>query len=229
MAIDPFTAKIIAQKLILITLDEEKRSQTILAIILIIVLFILIIFVPIYLITNPLESIKLLFSESDIGIVETLKLENPNIPQKGDLIFKGKFPLPIQGVITCDYGYRISPINGKLEKHTGIDISGKHHDNIISIEKGTVTFSGLQNGYGNCVEIMHEIDGEVFYSFYAHMSRIDIVVNQQVEQGDIIGIEGGDPRSDPNPGYSTGHHLHFEIRLKSGYENDIDPKEYIFS
>jgi murein DD-endopeptidase MepM/ murein hydrolase activator NlpD len=228
MAIDPVTAKILAQKLISITLDEEKRSQTILAIVIIVVLFILIIFVPIYLITNPIESIKVLFSESDIGLVEQLKSYTPNIPQKGELVFKGKFPLPIQGVITCNYGYRISPITGKLEKHTGIDISGKHHDNIISIADGIVTFAGLQNGYGNCVEIKHEADGKIFYSLYAHMSRIDVVVSQQLEQGDIIGVEGGDPKTDPNPGYSTGHHLHFEIRTKSGYRNDIDPKEYIF-
>lgn len=228
MAIDPATAKIIAQKLISITLDEEKRSQTILAIIITVVLFILVIFVPIYLITNPIESIKLLFSEDDIGLVEQLKLDAPNIPQKEELIFKGKFPLPLQGVLTCDYGYRISPINGKSEKHTGIDISGKHHDNIISIADGIVTFSGIQRGFGNCIEIKHEIEGEVFYSFYAHMSRLDVVVNQKILQGDIIGIEGGDPKLDPNPGYSTGHHLHFEIRIKSGYGNDIEPKAYIY-
>lgn len=78
------------------------------------------------------------------------------------------------------------------------------------------------------MEIKHEIEGEIFYSFYAHMSRVDVVIDQGVEQGDIIGLEGGDPKTDPNVGNSTGHHLHFEIRIKSGYGSDIDPNVYIF-
>ncbi|MCX8075245.1 MAG: M23 family metallopeptidase [Clostridia bacterium] len=228
MAIDPVTAKIITQQLTKIALDEEKRTKFILAISIVIVFFLLIIFVPLYLIMNPIETIKLLLSDEDIGIVESLKKDNPNIPQKGELVFKGKFPLPIQGTITSDYGYRINPITGKEEKHTGIDISGKHRDNIISVEDGIVTFAGLQKGYGNCIEIKHELESEIFYSFYAHMSRIDVIVGQELEQGDIIGQEGGDPSTDPYPGYSTGHHLHFEIRLKNGYGNDIDPIKYIF-
>lgn len=188
MAIDPATAKIIVQHLISMTLDEEKRNSIILAIVILIVIFTLVVLVPIYLITNPIETTKLSFSESDIELIEQLKSETPSILQKGELVFEGKYPLPLQGVITCDYGYRISPITGNLEKHTGIDISGKHHDNIISIANGVVTFSGTQNGFGNCIELKHEIDGEVFYSFYAHMSRLDVVINQQVEQGDIIRI-----------------------------------------
>ncbi len=227
MAIDPVTAKIIAQQLTKIALDKEKRTKFILAISIFIVLFLLIIFAPLYLIMNPIETIKLLFSDEDIGIIESLKKDNPNIPQKGELVFKGKFPLPIQGIVTSDYGYRTNPITGKEEKHTGIDISGKHRDNIISIAEGVVTFAGLQKGYGNCVELKHELENETFYSFYAHMSRVDVIVGQELEQGDIIGQEGGDPNADPNPGHSTGHHLHFEIRLKSGYGNDIDPKKYI--
>ena len=50
----------------------------------------------------------------------------------------------------------------------------------------------------------------------------------KVRQGNVIGIEGGDPKKDPNTGSSTGHHLHFEIRKKSGYGNDVNPKDYIF-
>lgn len=70
-------------------------------------------------------------------------------------------------------------------------------------------------GYGNCVEVEHNVDGETFYSFYAHLSRIDVTEGEQIPQGSIIGLEGGDPNTDPNPGDSTGHHLHFEIRTAS--------------
>ena len=46
-------------------------------------------------------------------------------------------------------------------------------------------------------------------------------------QGDVIGLEGGDPVKDENPGLSTGHHLHFEIRNASGYGNSLNPHDYI--
>ena len=71
------------------------------------------------------------------------------------------------------------------------------------------------------------VNGETIYSFYAHLSRIDVKVKDTVKQGQVIGLEGGAPESDPNPGSSTGHHLHFEIRKSSGYGNDVDPTNYI--
>lgn len=65
------------------------------------------------------------------------------------------------------------------------------------------------------------------YSFYAHLSKVDVEVGDQVSIGEKIGNEGGNPETDPNPGSSTGHHLHFEIRTQSGYGNDINPENYI--
>src|SRR5699024_2890252 len=94
------------------------------------------------------------------------------------------------------------------------------------VEKGSIVFAGVQQGYGNCVEIKHTTDsGTTYYTFYAHLARIDVVEGQEVEQGTIIGIQGGDPDRDPNPGYSTGSHLHFEIRMsKNG--DFVNPREY---
>lgn len=129
--------------------------------------------------------------------------------------------IPIAGTITSGYGMRSYPYSGM---HTGIDISGVHHDNVRSIKDGTVTFAGSQNGYGYCIEIKHDS----YYSFYAHLSQIKVNVGDKVVKGQVIGIEGGDPNSDPNPGYSTGHHLHFEIRTASGYGNDINPRNYLW-
>jgi murein DD-endopeptidase MepM/ murein hydrolase activator NlpD len=135
-------------------------------------------------------------------------------------------PLKCDFTVTCEYGMRVHPITGVESKHTGIDLGGDHHAEVVSIADGEVTFAGVQSGFGNCVEIKHVVNGEVIYSFYAHLSRIDVSAGDVVKQGDTIGLEGGDPDSDPNPGSSTGHHLHFEIRSASGYGNDVDPNLY---
>lgn len=136
-------------------------------------------------------------------------------------------PLNCKYSITSDYGTRTHPVTGVVKKHTGIDLGGTHHTEVLAVADGVVTFAGVQNGFGNCVEIKHVVNGETIYSFYAHLSRIDVQANQSVKQGSVVGLEGGDPNTDPNPGSSTGHHLHFEIRKASGYGNDVNPHDYL--
>ena len=136
-------------------------------------------------------------------------------------------PLKGQYTITSAYGTRTHPTTGEIKKHTGIDIAGTHHAEVLSIADGEVTYAGVQKGFGNSVEIKHVVNGETIYSFYAHLSKIDVQKGQKVKQGETIGLEGGDPKTDQNVGNSTGHHLHFEIRKASGYGNDIDPTKYI--
>ena len=135
-------------------------------------------------------------------------------------------PMATEYTITSEYGMRIHPTTGEEKKHTGIDISGVWHTEILSVADGEVTYAGDNGAFGNCVEIKHVVNGETIYSFYAHLSQINVEVGQTVTQGEVIGLEGGD-ESDPNHGNSTGHHLHFEIRTASGYGNDVDPSEYI--
>ena len=224
--------------------SRENNDTFILAITIFISLFIVIIFMPIYILLHPLETLSLFLGETELNNVEQLQADYPYILETGVKTSQGRFPLPLNGTITSDYGMRVHPITGLYSKHTGIDISGKHRDNVIAIYDGVVTIAEVQRGFGNSVEIKHEIityetvtdkagnkktikHTEVFYSFYAHLSRIDVVEGMKVRQGNVIGIEGGDPKKDPNAGSSTGHHLHFEIRKKSGYGNDVNPKPYI--
>ena len=79
----------------------------------------------------------------------------------------------------------------------------------MSILDGTVIFAGVQNGYGNCVEIQHNVDGETIYTFYGHLARIDVIEGQDVLQGDVIGLQGGDPNRDPNARTFYRHTLTF--------------------
>ena len=167
---------------------------------------------------------------------ETIEWVNPNNATRRLMISSSikttseqSFILPItcNYTITSNYGTRKHPTTGIAKKHTGIDIAGTHHTEILAVADGEVTFAGVQNGFGNCIEIKHIVNGETIYSFYAHLSKINVKSGDKVKQGEVIGLEGGDPESDPNPGNSTGHHLHFEIRKSSGYGNDVDPTNYI--
>lgn len=220
MAIDPATLKLIATQTLKIITDEEKRNRLILGIVILVVLLISLIIIPLYILTNPIETIKLLITdETEISSIEQIQTDYKKNLDNGELTYKGKFPFPLQQadkvVVTSEYGTRIHPVTGQVKKHTGIDLSGVHHDNVLVIADGTVTWAGVQSAFGNCIEVKHEIEGETFYSFYAHLSQILVTQGQVVSQGNIIAKEGGDPATDPNVGSSTGHHLHFEMRKAS--------------
>ena len=159
-------------------------------------ILIIIILVPIYLYTTPFDKLKQILENRN---VEILSLKTVATSSNSNEYSNENIILPISGTITSSYGSRVDPISGKYSKHTGIDISGIHHDNVRVIDDGIVTFAGSQNGYGNCIEVKHNN----YYSFYAHLSKINVIQNSVVKKGDIIGKEGGDPNSDPNPGYST--------------------------
>ena len=92
----------------------------------------------------------------------------------------------------------------------------------MAVADGIITYSGWQSGYGNCVEIKHiNEDGEIFYTFYAHMQddSLNVMEGQKITVGQVLGVQG-------TTGNSTGDHLHFEIRLEN--KTRINPAPYLF-
>ena len=237
MAIDPATAKAIAKVVISQISDEEKRQRLIIGIIIAIIIFLFILMIPIFAITSTVDKIKSFFGFDEDGqaldpsynyLIE-MKEEYAKELEVGELVFNGILPMPVNNAtVTCEFGSRIHPVTGKKSFHTGIDLAGSWHSNIMSVSNGKVVSAGIQTGYGNCIEIEHKTnEGKVYYTFYAHLARIDVIDGQEVVQGSVIGIQGGDPDKDPNPGYSTGTHLHFEIRnSKDG--DFVNPRKYLF-
>lgn len=234
---DPATMKMTAKVVLSQLTNEESRQRLLIGLIIIIVIFMFLIMIPVYILSSPLEAIKQFFSSDENGVVTDsnyqsivdIKNNYGGELETGELVFNGTFPMPVENAtVTCEFGPRIHPVTGKQSYHTGIDLAGKWHGNIMTVLDGKVMFAGVQTGYGNCVEIEHtSTNGTVFYSFYGHLARIDVVNGQEVKQGNIIGLQGGDPKRDPNPGYSTGSHLHFEIRktFKGDFQN---PRKYLF-
>jgi murein DD-endopeptidase MepM/ murein hydrolase activator NlpD len=120
----------------------------------------------------------------------------------------GMFAWPVAGAtISSSFGERWG------SAHKGIDLVSSNRT-IKAADAGTVSFAGVQSGYGNVVIVNHN-NGYVTY--YGHLSKISVSVGQKLEQGSQIGIMG-------STGRSTGTHLHFEIR-KNG--TAVNPMKYL--
>ncbi len=108
--------------------------------------------------------------------------------------------------VTCNFGGRIDPVNGKADNHTGIDVVPACTD-IVAVASGTVIKSEAHPYNGEHVVIEHKIGNDVYRTGYYHMrenSRV-VTVGQNVKQGDKLGIVGA-------TGHVTGVHLHFELQ-----------------
>ncbi len=115
------------------------------------------------------------------------------------------WPVPNTYNVTSYYGYRWGTI------HEGIDISnGVTDEAIVASDGGTVTWAGWDDsGYGYYVIIDH---GNGYSTLYGHCNSVYVSQGEYVSQGQTIAGMG-------NTGYSTGTHLHFEIR-EGSYKHD---------
>lgn len=118
-------------------------------------------------------------------------------PIEGDLLW------PTAGRAGSPYGWRVHPIHGTRRMHTGVDISGHTGQPIIAAAAGRVVSAGWRGGYGLAVVIDH---GGGLATLYAHQSVLAVRAGQPVSQGQKIGEVG-------STGYSTGPHLHYEVRV----------------
>jgi len=131
----------------------------------------------------------------------------------------GQFGWPERGPITQPFGCTdllgepYDPSCPSHHFHTGIDIGADFGTAIGAADAGVVSYTnyGWGGGYGNFVIVTH---GNGYSTLYAHLSAIAVGTGQAVHRGQTIGAEG-------STGYSTGPHLHFEIRLNGAYQNPL--------
>lgn len=130
----------------------------------------------------------------------------------GDIKFI--WPCPSSSRITSGFGGRSSPTEGASSNHKGIDIGASTGSNILAAASGTVTISTYSASAGNYVMISH---GGGVSTVYMHCSSRLVSAGDKVSQGDVIAKVG-------STGYSTGPHLHFEIRNNGSY---VNPSKYV--
>jgi len=122
---------------------------------------------------------------------------------------EGGMRWPLSGFrITTYFGGR-----GAFQRyHTGIDLVAPYGTPIVAAKSGQVEVAGWSSfGYGFHVVLDH---GGGVETLYAHMSRIAVRPGQWVEAGQVIGYVG-------STGWSTGPHLHFEVRVNGVPRNPL--------
>ncbi len=117
--------------------------------------------------------------------------------------WSGKFSAPCPGPIMSPFGTRVHPISRVRKMHTGVDIGAGYGVSVKAAGTGKVIQTGWFGGYGNCVIIDH---GGGRSTLYGHLSRITCSSGSDIKQGVEVGKVG-------STGYSTGPHLHFEVRI----------------
>lgn len=159
------------------------------------------------------KSISDLTNENEELEKEIQKILNQNSINNG-VSTESSFIRPISGYISSTFGSRTDPIDGSSSYHKGIDYASGYGTPIAASKSGTVIYAGYNGGYGQCVMIDH---GDGYVTLYGHMQDYYVSYGQTISQGEILGEVG-------STGWSTGPHLHFEIR-KDGVP--LDPYSFI--
>jgi len=146
-------------------------------------------------------------SKSDLmalGSIPGLRSERSGIPSIW----------PVRGQITAGFGQRMDPLSGEGAFHAGLDISAPLGSTISAAADGIVFYCGPEAGYGNTILVDH---GYGLTTKYSHLSKILVIVGQEVKRGDAIGAVG-------MTGKTTGPHLHYELHVQ---ETPVKPARYL--
>jgi murein DD-endopeptidase MepM/ murein hydrolase activator NlpD len=110
---------------------------------------------------------------------------------------------PMHGMrLTSSFGMRRHPLLGRMEFHTGTDYVSDTDRTVRASMAGTVVQSGMNGGYGISVMIRNDFGVE---TLYAHLASTTATVGERVTLGTSLGQMG-------NTGWSSGPHLHYEVR-----------------
>ncbi|MEH2277235.1 MAG: peptidoglycan DD-metalloendopeptidase family protein [Nostoc sp.] len=126
----------------------------------------------------------------------------------------GVMAYPSDAPTSSPFGWRIHPILGYRRFHAGLDFAASYGSTIRAADSGRVIFAGWYGGYGRAVIIDH---GNGMTTLYGHTSELYVSEGQAVERGQAIGAVG-------STGFSTGPHLHFEVRRNG---TPVDPANFL--
>ncbi len=121
---------------------------------------------------------------------------------------------PVDGRLLSAFGRRDDPFTSGRALHTGIDISASTGTPVRATADGVVVFSEWSSGYGRLVVVDH---GGGLQTYYAHLSRFNVIAGQEIRRGETLGSSGASGRV-------ISPHLHYEVR-KGG--TPVNPYSYL--
>ncbi len=149
-------------------------------------------------------------SDSISGLLQERQREQ-ELPEAMEGIFLP--PIPDAPVVS-PFGPRLHPIFGTVRMHNGTDFDADAGTPIRAAEAGEVVLAEWREGYGLTTVIDH---GNGLATLYAHQSALVAQSGEPVRMGEVIGLVG-------STGWSTGPHLHWEVRV---FGNPVDPITYL--
>jgi murein DD-endopeptidase MepM/ murein hydrolase activator NlpD len=119
---------------------------------------------------------------------------------------------PVEGAgIASAFGWRLDPWPSY---HEGVDLDANYGDRVRAAAAGTVASAGWDGGFGLKVDVDH---GNGYHTWYAHLSRIDVVAGEYVRKAQAIALVGA-------TGDATGPHLHYQVMFGG---HVIDPTPFL--
>lgn len=164
--------------------------------------------------TSPAKILRTPGQDHDHASAHPAEGKLPEISTGPATVPAGYFDWPVyEARMTRGYFSKAKKRRGR--PHWGIDLAARKGTPILASHDGMVIYVGREfRGFGRLIMVEGK---NGFASLYAHLSKSRVRVGDRVKQGQIIGDMG-------NTGRSTGVHLHFEIRRRSG---PIDPLQYL--
>lgn len=145
--------------------------------------------------------------EDDYSITDRINLASVTALQKSFVMKFIPNGLPIKNYsrISAPFGKRLHPILHIWHVHIGLDLAAPIGTEVYASADGVVDWanSGHNGGYGKLVKISHSFG---FMTYYAHLDKLAVSKGQFIKKGQLIAYSG-------NTGYSTGPHLHYEVRF----------------
>ena len=117
------------------------------------------------------------------------------------------YPLPVEFPVTSEFGDPAIP-GVRSTIHEGIDFGCPVGVNVMASAAGRVLTAHFNSAYGLRAQIEHEHNGELWQTWYCHLSMLRVVPGQSVIAGQSVGQSGA-------TGNVTGPHLHFNVQYMS--------------
>lgn len=121
------------------------------------------------------------------------------------------------GIVTSKAGFRIHPITGRGDFHSGVDLAANLNDRVYNLMDGFVTRVGWRGALGVAVEIYHPYPN--VRTICGHLNAYSVVPGQWVRRGQVIGFAG-------TTGRSTGVHVHYTV-IREDTKQYIEPLAFI--